>query len=105
MYSGNRALNAIEAGTYTFNRSLNAIYVGTYSCNRALNTTEVGTYSCNRALNSTEITLYVCTVHFVEFYYIFQQMHNIYLKNLFIKALLHVSMFVHHPLGVSYYVC
>ena len=32
-----------------------------------------------------------------------QQMHNIYEQYLFLKALLHVSMFIHHPQGVSYY--
>jgi len=48
----------------------------------------------------------VCTLHFVEFIIFVQQMHNIFVKNyLFLIALLHVSMFRHHPQGISYYVC
>jgi len=32
-------------------------------------------------------------------------MHNIYLQYVFLKTLLHVSMFMHHPQVVSYYIC
>jgi hypothetical protein len=40
----------------------------------------------------------VCTVHLVHFIIFFQQIHNIFInKYLFLTALLHFSMFVHHP--------
>jgi len=41
----------------------------------------------------------------LKFFIIFaQQMHSIYEQYMFLKAFLLVSMFIHHPQGVSYYV-
>jgi hypothetical protein len=47
-----------------------------------------------------------CTMHLIDFNIFIQQMHNIFINNqLFLAALLHASISIHHPQGVSYYVC
>jgi len=46
-----------------------------------------------------------CTVHCVDFHIFVQQMHNIFINNhLFLIALLHISIFIQHPQGDSYFV-
>jgi hypothetical protein len=45
----------------------------------------------------------VRTLHFVDFIIFVQRMHNILVNiYLFLTALLHVSMFTHHPQGVFF---
>ena len=51
-------------------------------------------------LITSMVLIDVHTVQFVEFYNICPTNHNTYFQYLFLKALLHVLMFIHHPKGV-----
>ena len=44
-----------------------------------------------------ELNRDICTLHFVEFYYICPTKAQYILIIMFLKSLLHVSMFIYHP--------